>query len=138
MRRNIPPAGDEKQAIDLAGCSLAPIQGTRIALVIPSPEAELRLSVQLSIPYRFKAIRADALRNLEPDTEAFGQRNFALGQHLYLSISLLTTHRQWRGGWLLFACPPGEEEKLVEYLHAGRDAVVANLRKERRQHGSAN
>jgi hypothetical protein len=89
-------------------------------------EAKLRLSVQLDIPNRFKAIRADALRNLAPGAEAFAQRNYKLGQHHYLSISLLTDHTRWRGGWLLFLCPPGEEAAFTEYLATARDAIVAD------------
>jgi hypothetical protein len=122
--------------IDLTGCSFAPIPGTRIALVIPGPEAELRLSAQLGIPDRLKAIRADALRNLAPGAEAFAQRTSGLGGHLYLSVSLLTTGDHWRGGWLLFHCPPGEETTFVEYLATARDAVVTDLRKERASGGS--
>jgi hypothetical protein len=128
----------ENQSPDLAGCSLAPIPGTSIRLVIPGPEAELRLSVQLGISGRFKAIRADALRGLRARAEAFTQRNYGIGQHLYLSVSLLTTHRLWRGGWLLFHCPAGEETNLIAYIHTARDAVVAGLRKERTRRGSKN
>jgi hypothetical protein len=138
MRHHRSPSDGEKQVPNLVGCSFAPIPGTRIALIIPSPEAELRLSVQLGIPGRFKAIRGEALRNLAPGAEAFAQRNYGLGNQLYLSISLLVDHAHWRGGWLLFHAPPGQEEKLVEYLAAARDAVVISLRKERLQRGSKN
>jgi hypothetical protein len=128
--------GEGQSPIDLAGCSFAPIPTTRIELITPSHEAELRLSVQLDVADRFKAIRADALRNLEPNAEAFAMRNYGVGDSLYLSISLLTSRTHWRGGWLLFHCPPGEETKLVEYIATARDAVVANLRKERASGGS--
>jgi hypothetical protein len=138
MRHHNSPPDGEKQVPNLAGCSFAPIPSTRITLVIPSPEAELRLSVQLGISGRFKAIRAEALRNLAAGTEAFAQQNYGLGNQLYLSVSLLTTHHRWRGGWLLFHAPPGQEEKLVKYLAAAREAVVADLRKERLQRGSKN
>jgi hypothetical protein len=130
--------GEGQSPIDLTGCSFAPIPGTRIALVVPDRDAEKRLARQLDIPNRLAAIRTDALRNLVAGAEAFAQRNYALGTHLYLSVSMLTTHAHWRGGWLMFQCPDGWEEKLVEYLHAGRDAVVAGLRKERLQRGSRN
>jgi hypothetical protein len=125
----------ENQSPDLAGCSLAPIPGTSIRLVIPSPKAELRLTVQLGLPNRFKAVRGDALRNLAAGAEPFAQRNYALGRHLYLSVSLLTTLRSWRGGWLLYHCPPGEETKLVAYLEAARHVVVPGLRAERADGG---
>ena len=136
MRENLPPSGDEKQATDLSGCSFAPIPGTQIALVIPCPEAERRLSAQLGIPDRFKAIRAGALRNLAAGAEAFAQRNYALGNRLYLSVSLLTDHTRWRGGWVLYCCHPGEETALTKYLARARDAIVVDLRKERLQRGS--
>jgi hypothetical protein len=139
MRHYHSPSDGEKQVpINLTSCSFAPIPGTRITLVILSPEAELRLSVQLRIPGRFKAIRGEALRDLSVGAEAFAQQNYGLGNQLYLSVTLLVDHAHWRGGWLLFHCPPGEEEKLVEYLAAARDAVVADLRKERRQRSSRN
>jgi hypothetical protein len=131
-----PPDGEKQASIDLAGCSFTPIPGTRITLVLPSPEAELRLSVQLGVPGRFKAIRGEVRRNLTAGAEAFAQRNYAIGGSFYLSVSLLTTHHRWRGGWLIFLCPAGWEEKLVEYLIAARAAVVADLRKERAQYGS--
>jgi hypothetical protein len=137
MRHYHSPSDDGWQ-VDLTGCSSAPIPGTGIHLVIPSPEAELRLSVQLGVSGRFKAIRGEALRNLGVGAEAFAQNNYGLGQHLYLSVSLLTTHSRWRGGWLLFRCPPGEETKLIEYLTTARAAVVADLRKERLHRGSRN
>jgi hypothetical protein len=127
--------GDGQSPIDLSGCSFTPIPGTRIALVIPNPEAELRLSVQLGIPKRFKAVRTDALRNLAAGAEAFAQHNYAIGDGLYLSASLLSSRQRWAGGWLLFHAPAGTETDLIEYIHAARDAVVADLRQER-QHGS--
>lgn len=137
MHNKTHPTTDENQpSPDLSGCSFAPIPGTRIALVIPSHEAELRLSVQLGIPDRLKAVRTDALRNLAPNAEAFAMRNYGVGGGVYLSVSILTTRRSWRGGWVAYLCPPGEETKLVEYIATARDAVVANLRKERLQRGS--
>lgn len=136
MHENNPPKASENQPLDLSGCRFALIPGTRIRLVIPGPEAELRLSIQLDIPGRFKAIRADALRNLAPAAEAFGQRNYAVGAGFYLSASVLTTHAHWRGGWLLFHCSLSEETKLAEYIKAARDAVVVDLREERAQRGS--
>jgi hypothetical protein len=128
--------GEGQSPIDLAGCSFAPIPGTRIALVIPNPEADLRLNAQLDFSARLKNIRAGALRSLAPSAEAFAQRNYAVGAHLYLSVSILTTHQRWRGGWLMFQCPAGWEEELVEYLATARAAVVADLRQERAQYGS--
>jgi hypothetical protein len=130
--------GEGQSPIDLSGCRFALIPGTRIRLVIPGPDAERRLSIQLGIPGRFKAIRAHARRNLAAHAEVFAQRNYAVGSGFYLSVSLLTTRRRWRGGWLLFRCAAGWKEKLVEYIHAARDAVVADLRKERARHGSKN
>jgi hypothetical protein len=73
---------------------------------------------------------------LAAGAEAFAQNNYAVGDHLYLSISLLTDQDHWRGGWLLFHCPPGEETTFIEYLAAARDEVVVRLRKERLQRGS--
>jgi hypothetical protein len=134
--KSISCAGEGQSPIDLSGCSFATIPGTRIALVVPGPAAELRLSVQLGIPRRLKAIRADALRNLALEAEAFALRNSRVASGLYLSISLFTTRQSWRGGWLMFQCPAGWEENLVEYLATARDAVVADLRKERAQYGS--
>jgi hypothetical protein len=136
MRENIPPATNENQPLNLAGCRFAGLPGTKIALVIPSPEAELRLSVQLGIPDRLKAVRTDALRTLTAGAEAFAQKNFGLGNGLYLSVSLLTSRQRWAGGWLLFHEPAGTETDLIEYIHAARDAVVADLRKDRATHGS--
>jgi hypothetical protein len=136
MRETNPPEASENQAIDLTGCSFAPIPGTRIALVIPSPEAELRLATQLDVAARLQAVCAEALRAAAAGAEVFGQRNFAIGGGIYLSISLLTSRQSWRGGWILYYCPPGEETAFVEYLEAARDAVVAGLRKERATHGS--
>ena len=124
--------------LDLAGCRVALVPHTRIALVIPGPEAERRLSARLGIPGRFKAIRAEALRNLALGAEAFAQRNYGLGGHFYLSVSLLTDRENWRGGWLLFHAPSGWEERLVKYIEAARDEVVTDLRKERAQRGSKN
>jgi hypothetical protein len=74
--------------------------------------------------------------NLAAGAEAFAQRNFDLSHGLCLSISLLTDHDYWRGGWLLFHCPPGEGAKLIEYLAVARDAVVVSLKRERLQRGS--
>jgi hypothetical protein len=137
MHKNDPPTGNEKQAsIDLAGCRSALVPGTDIRLIIPDRDAEKRLGRQLDVPSRLAAIRADALRNLAASAEVFAQRTFAIGQRFYLSASVLTTQNHWRGGWLMFQCPAGEEEKLIEYIHAARDAVVFDLRKERLQRGS--
>jgi hypothetical protein len=130
--------GEGQPSLDLTDCSFAPIPGTAIDFVIPSPEAELRLTVQLGVPDRFKAIRTEALRNLAPGAGAFAQRNYAIGQHLYLSVSLLTTHSRRRGGWILYFCAAGEETNLIAYIHAARNAVVADLRKEWLKRGSKN
>jgi hypothetical protein len=142
MHHNYSPSDDGRQAptgpIDLTGCSFAPIPGTRIALVIPSALAELRLNARLNVAARLSAIRAEALGHLAAGAEAFAQQNHAVGNQLYLSVSILTTHTHWRGGWLLYRCPPGEETAFVEYLAAARDMVVADLRKERLQRGSRN
>jgi hypothetical protein len=133
---SVSSTGEGQSPIDLSGCRSALIPGTGIRLIIPSPEAELRLSVQLDIPGRFKAIRSDALRDLAPGAEAFAMRTYGVGGGIYLSVSILTTRQSWRGGWVAYLCPPGEETKLVAYLEAARDAVVADLRKERLQRGS--
>jgi hypothetical protein len=137
MRKNsVSSTGEGQSPIDFSGCSFVPIPGTRIRLVIPSHEAELRLSVELGVADRFKGIRADALRNLTADAEAFAQKNFGLGNGLYLSVSLLTSRQRWAGGWLLFHAPAGTETDLIEYIYVARDAVVADLRQERATHGS--
>ena len=128
--------GEGQSPIDLAGCSFALIPGTKIRLVIPSPEAELRLNAQLGILGRLKAVRTDALRTLTAGAEAFAQHNYAIGDGLYLSASLLSSRQRWAGGWLLFHAPAGTETDLIEYIYVARDAVVADLRQERATHGS--
>ena len=78
---SVSSTGEGQSPIDLTGCSFAPIPDTRITVVVPSPEAELRLNVQLGIPGRLKAIRIDALRTLTAGAEAFAQKNFGLGRN---------------------------------------------------------
>ena len=51
MRENLLQANEIKRRS--YGLFVRLIPGTRIALVIPSPEAELRLSIQLGIPGPF-------------------------------------------------------------------------------------
>ena len=82
------------------------------------PGSRSRLSVQLDIPTRLAAIRAEALRNLAPSAEAFAQRNFAIGRNLYLRVSILTDHAHWRGGWIFFRCPAGEEKSSSNTSHS--------------------
>jgi hypothetical protein len=138
MRKSNPPESDENQVpIDLAGCRWGVLPNSDgIRILIPSKAAADRLGFELDVPARLAAIRSEALQKISSEEEAFAQRNYAVGTHLYLSVSILTTHAHWRGGWLLYFCPPGEETNLIAYIHAARDMVVANLRKDRAQHGS--
>jgi hypothetical protein len=134
----------KQTSIDLAGCHSIAVARTGIRLLIPDKTAEQRLSTELNVSSRLATVRQVALRGTRSrgrDPELFAQDRLLVGQTddghpIHLLTSILTTKRAWRGGWALAIVPLTDTDAFGEYLAASRVAVVADLRKERIQHGS--
>jgi hypothetical protein len=129
-----------KQVLDLTGCDFNTIPGTRIRLSHPTGPVAERLGKEFKISSRVDRLLKAAWKNIG-DREIFLQDYRLLGyapdgNPVHLIISLLTTAKYWRGGWFLALFPPAEADVFTRHIESARLATVAELRKERAQHGS--
>jgi len=140
MRDKSPSEGAKNQAIDLSSCAFAPLPSTGIRLLLPDRKTSKRLETQLDIPARLTFVRKLALQGIG-NQEVFAQKSFTVGRTeggllVVVIISLLTTKKAWRGGWVVFLVQPTEKEAFERFLHVARNGVVRDLRQERASGGS--